>query len=148
VLALLGCGDDPAPLPDRVQIRALVQQFFADAVDKDAAAICSVLTPKGRAWATQRGVYQIRRGESIVNARHKRPASLAECVEEGAPGATVSSDLPIAWKNGYRPKVVETRKSREGLRVRIKFTAFFSTWVMRDTDNGWRIHYFHMPVRE
>lgn len=146
-LALVGCGDDPQADPDGARISSVVQKFFKDSANDDAEAICSVLTPNGRAWAVGR-TFSIHKGQSMAAAPPRRPASYEQCVESGAPHATQSSDLPYAMKNGYRPQVVETRKSREGLRVRIKFTAFRRTWVMRDTDAGWRIHYFSLPVRE
>jgi hypothetical protein len=146
-LVFPGCGDDAAPQPDRVQIPALVQQFFVEAVDDDAEAICAVLTANGRAWAVERS-FSVRRGESLASARPRRPASYEQCVEAGAPHATASSDLPIAMKNGYRPRVVELRLTGIQARARIKFTAFKSTWVLRDTDDGWRVDYFSMPVRE
>jgi hypothetical protein len=146
-LAFAGCGDDRAPQPDPVQIRSLVQQFFADALDRDAEAICGVLTPNGRAWAAERS-FSVRRGESLASAQPRRPASYDQCVEAGAPHATNSADLPIAMKHGYRPHVVELRLTGRHARARIKFTGFKRTWVLRNTDDGWRVEYFSMPVRE
>ncbi len=113
-LAAGGCGDDPQAAPPTVN--SVVQKFFQDAVDKDAESICSVMTPNGRARAAGRTFYQVPRGESQATARPRRPASYDQCVESGAPGATKSSDLPIAMKNGYRPRVIKTRRSPEGVR--------------------------------
>jgi hypothetical protein len=146
-LAYVGCGNDSAPPPNRVPIRTLVQQFFLDAWHKDAEAICAVLTADGRAWAVDR-TFSVHRGESLASARPRRPASYEQCVESGAPHATNSSDLPIAMKNGYRPRVVAVRRTDGQARARVKFTGFKRTWVLRDTDNGWRVDYFSMPVRE
>jgi hypothetical protein len=146
-LVIAGCGDDPQSPPDGARISSLVTRFFEDAAGGDAEAICSVLTPNGRAWAVGR-TFSIHRGESMAAAPPRRPASYEQCVESGAPHATGSSDLPHAMKNGFRPQVVKTRRSPEGVRVRVKFTAVGRTWVMRRSADGWRIHYFSLPVRE
>jgi hypothetical protein len=147
--SLLGCGGEsqPDPRPDREQIGALVQDFFEAAAEDDAEAICTATTAKGRAWATGRDIYEVRRGESIVNARHKRPASMEQCVESGARGAD-SADLPVAMRNGYRPRVLRLRIMGDTARARIGFTAFRRTITFRQTADGWLIDYFALPVRE
>jgi hypothetical protein len=147
LLASLGCGDDADAPPDRGQIPAFVRQFFDDARDHDAEAICSVLTADGRAWATGR-TFNVREGVSLADASPKRPASLDECVESGAPHATVSSDLPGAMKNGYRPRVIAIRTADAQVRVRIKFAGAKRTWVLSKGADGWLVDYFSMPVRE
>ena len=146
-LASSGCGDDSKSPPDRSQVPAFVSQFFDDAWHDDAKAICSVLTADGRAWATERA-FSVRDGESLADALPKWPASYEECVESGAPHATVSSDLPGAIKNGYRPHVIDVRAADGQLRVRVTFAGGSRTWVLSKGDDGWLVDYFSMPVRE
>ena len=146
-LASSGCGDDADPPPDRNQIPAFVGQFFDDARDHDAKAICSVLTADGRAWATGRA-FHIRERVSLADASPMRPASIAACVESGAPHATVSSDLPGSMKAGHRPDVIDMRSAGGQVRVRIRFTGHERTWVLSKGADGWLVDYFSMPVRE
>ena len=136
---LTGCGADPEPQPDSNQLRALVHDFFLDAAAGDAEAVCAVLTPDGRARATER---------RFVHGRPLRPASEEQCVSERAPAALKSSDLPIAVKNGWRHQVVKLRLVGVRARARIQFTGFFRSWRFRKSDGDWRIDYFSMPVRE
>jgi len=147
VLASSGCGDESDPPPDRSQIPAFLGQFFDDARDHDAEAICSVLTADGRAWATGR-TFNVREGVRLADAPPKRPASFEACVESGAPHATVSSDLPGAMKAGYRPEVFAMRSADGQVRVRIRFTGHERTWVLSKGADGWLVDYFSMPVRE
>jgi len=147
VLASSGCGDDSHSPPDRSEIPAFLGQFFADARDHDAEAICSVLTADGRAWAAGR-TFNVREGVSLADAPPKRPASFEACVESGAPRATVSSDLAGSMKAGYRPDVTAMRSADGQLRVRIRFTGHERTWVLSKGADGWLLDYFSMPVRE
>jgi hypothetical protein len=124
-----------------------VSQFFDDAWHDDAKAICSVLTADGRAWATERA-FSVRDGESIADASPKRPASYEECVESGAPHATLSNDLPSSMEAGHRPHVIDMRTADGQLRIRIRFLYGARTWVLSRGDDGWLVDYFSMPVRE
>lgn len=124
-----------------------MRQFFDNAWHHDAKAICSVLTPDGRAWAAERA-FSVRHGESLGDASPKRAASYEECVASGAPHATLSSDLPGSMKAGHRPHVVDMRSANGQVRVRIMFLYGASTWVLSKGDDGWLVDYFSMPVRE
>jgi hypothetical protein len=146
-VASSGCGDDSKVPPDRSQVPAFVSQFFDSAWHDDAKAICSVLTADGRAWATERA-FSIRNGEGLADASPKRSASYEECVESGAPHATLSTDLPRSMESGHRPHVIAMRTTDGQLRVRIRFLYGSSTWVLSKGDDGWLVDYFSMPVRE
>lgn len=124
-----------------------MSQFFDDAWHDDAKGICSVLTADGRAWATERA-FSLRDGESIADASPKRPASYEECVESGAPLATLSTDLPGSMEAGHRPHVTDMRTADGQLRIRIRFLYGTCTWVLSKGDDGWLVDYFSMPVRE
>lgn len=124
-----------------------MSQFFDAAWHNDAKAICSVLTADGRAWATERA-FSVRDGESLADASPKRPASYEECVESGAPHATLSTDLPSSMESGHRPRVIDVRATDGHLRIRIRFLYASRTWVLSKGDEGWLVDYFTMPVRE
>lgn len=124
-----------------------MRQFFDDARDHDAEAICSVLTADGRAWASER-TFNVREGVGLADASPRRPASFEQCVDSGAPHATVSSDLRGAMRNGYRPRVIAMRSADGQVRVRIEFAGQERTWVLSKGADGWLVDYFSMPVRE
>jgi hypothetical protein len=144
--ALIGCGSEPDPSPDREQIRTLVSDFFNDAAAGNAEAICAVMTADGRAWATGRD-FLVHEGESLVDARPRRPASMEQCIESDAAG-TYSTDLPVAMKNGYRPRVLDLKIADDTARARVGFTGFRRTFAFQRADDAWRIDYFSLPVRE
>ena len=51
-------------------------------------------------------------------------------------------------ENGFAPRVLTIAVGHNNARARVKFTAFERTWRFRKTDEGWRIDYFALPVRE
>jgi ketosteroid isomerase-like protein len=136
---LAGCGDDATPKPDREQVRALVEDFFGDAAADKAEAVCAALTPDGRARAVLR---------RFVGERPLRAASQARCVDEKAPWALDSTDLPYAMDHGYRVRVPSVQVRGTTAMATVRFTAFERTWRFRKADDGWKIDDFSLPVRE
>ncbi len=98
-----------------------------------------MLTPTGRAHALVR---------TFIHDRPRRPASEEQCVDGAAKRALLSSDLPVAMKNGYRPRIVRLKFSGDVARARIKFTAFYRLWRFRRSGDNWKIDDFSLPVRE
>jgi hypothetical protein len=117
----------------------LVGDFFDDAAADTAKAICAALTPDGRARAVLR---------RFVGGRPLRPASQAQCVDEKAPGALDSVDLPYAMDHGWRVRVPSVRVRGGAAAATVRFTAFERTWRFRKVDDGWKIDDFSLPVRE
>ena len=75
-LAASGCGEDLEAPEDRSQVASFVRDFFDGARDGNAEAICSVLTPDGRAWAAGRS-FSIPNGTSLADGSPRRAASYA-----------------------------------------------------------------------
>lgn len=117
----------------------VIEDFFDDAAADDAEGVCGALTPDGRARTVQR---------RFVNDRPLRPASEAQCVDEGAPLALDSTDLPYAMKHGFRVRVPKVRLAGNEAVATVRFTAFSQKWTLRKTDDGWKIDDLILPVRE
>jgi hypothetical protein len=139
LLALAGCGDSANSPPDREQIETLVDDFFQDAADKDAQAVCEVLTEDGWAHALYR---------KFVVDEPLRSATQDDCVDERAPAALRSVDLPAAVKHGSRPGIERLRILGDRASGIVTFANDQRRWAFRKTGDGWKIESFSLPVRE
>jgi ketosteroid isomerase-like protein len=139
LLAVAGCGDSPNSSPDREQIENLVDDFFQDAAAKDVEAVCAVLTEDGWAHAVQRKFLV---DEPLRSATHD------DCIDERAPAALRSADLPGMVEYGYRPHLERLRILDDRATTRVRFNRLLARWSFRKTDAGWKIESFLFPVRE
>jgi ketosteroid isomerase-like protein len=137
LVSFAACGD--APTPDRERIETLVDDFFKAAADKDAEAVCAVLTEDGWAHAVQR---RFEVDEPL------RSADEDDCVRLRAPAALRSDDLPGMMQYGYRPHLERLRilGDRASGVVRLHFLK--ARWAFRKLDGEWKIESFDLPVRE
>ena len=135
-LAVVGCGEDDPPKPDREAVEDVVVAFCDDAARKDVEAVCGALTGVGRAQAA---------GLPRVIGRRPKPASKERCVNEGAHTAIVSEELPTAIDSGW----LELKRVRvRGRRARVDVCngARCVTQRLRKTAGDWRIELFGLPV--
>jgi hypothetical protein len=139
LLAFAGCGDSSNSTPDREQIETLVDDFFRDAADKDAEAVCSALTEDGWAHALYR---------KFLVDEPLRSATKDDCVGKRAPAALRSVDLPAAVEHGSRPGIERLRILGDRASGIVTFNNDQRRWAFLDTDDGWKIESFSLPVRE
>lgn len=112
--------------------------FFDDAASGDVEAVCDALTGVGRAQAAGRG---------SLTGRLPEPVSEERCHERKARTATGSVDLPgVISRDLLRVKKVRT--SGESARVVVCNVALCRPQRLRNTDDGWKIESFQLPVND
>ena len=122
------------------QVRVLVEDFFEDAADDDAEAVCGALTPDGRARA---GPAAFRRRSA---AAPRQPGAVQR---RGAlPGALASTGSSVAMDHGHRVRVPLVRIQGAAAVATVRFTGFQRTGRFRRGHDGWKIDDFSLPVRE
>jgi hypothetical protein len=133
-----GCGGNPQPKPDRIEVKEAVMGFFRDVARDDAEAICGRLTGLGRAQAI---------GHGLAPGQRPKPETKEKCIESGAPVPRSFADLPSVLKNGTL-RLRQVKIADDRARAVVSVGALRGVERLARTDQGWKIDFFDIPVRD